>query len=403
MHKFFLNCSLLIVNCSLLIAMISCGKRQPPPIGPVPVNLITVKARPVVYYDRYTANTVALSQVNLLAQVQGYITKIYFREGTHVTKGQKLYDIDRRLYEDNYNSALANLKVAEGNLKEAQQDADRYSYLNSKNAVAKQVYDHAVITLENAQNQYKASEQLVNMARTNLTYSEITAPFNGTIGFSMVKLGDFMNVGQTILNTVSTDAPMAVDFLINEKQLTYFQKLQQPAAGSQQSAKKTDSLFTIILPDNSIYPKQGEISVIDRSVDPQTGAMRIRLVFPNPDYKLRAGMSCVVRVRNQDTSPQLLIPNKAVVEQMGEYFVYIVKDTVMVDKSNQHSSVSSKSPKTVMIAVEKKVHPGTVIGANIIIIDGIKEGDRLIVDGVQSIHDGSLIIAAPKKQLTKTH
>src|SRR6201996_5498180 len=117
------------VSCLLLF---SCQQKQTPPTPPTPVNLDTVKARPVVYYDRYPSTTVALSQVNLLAQVQGYITGIFFKEGTHVKKGTKLYEIDRRLYQANYDQAEANLKVAEGTLTQSKEDADRYTYLNEQ-------------------------------------------------------------------------------------------------------------------------------------------------------------------------------------------------------------------------------------------------------------------------------
>jgi membrane fusion protein (multidrug efflux system) len=138
------------IICCLLLS--SCKQKQAPPPIPIPVNLFTVKARPVVYFDRYTSTTVALNQVNLLSQVQGYITGIFFKEGSQVKKGEKLYEIDRRIYESNFNAAADNLKVEEGNLKQAQQDADRYQYLNNNQAVAKQLYDHAMITLENAKN-----------------------------------------------------------------------------------------------------------------------------------------------------------------------------------------------------------------------------------------------------------
>ncbi len=110
---------------------------------------------------------------------------------------------------------------------QAQQDADRYTYLNSQNAVAKQVYDHAIIALQNAKNQVQAAEESVKSAKTNLSYAIITAPFDGTIGFSQVKMGNMVSVGQTVLDTISTNDPMAVDFLINEKQLADFEELEK--------------------------------------------------------------------------------------------------------------------------------------------------------------------------------
>jgi len=373
-----------LVSCLLLAA---CSKKQPPAETETPVNIIKVKAKVVYYYDKIPATTEALSQVSLLPEVQGAITGIFFKEGSHVKKGQKLYEIDTRIYKANYDAAIANLKVNQGTLVQSQQDADRYEYLNKYNAVAKQLYDHAVITLENSKNTVKSSEEAVKTAKTNLNYATVTAPFDGTIGFSQVKLGNVVTVGSTVLNTISTDDPMAVDFIINEKQLPKFEKMQA-------NKHAIDSLFTILLPDNSIYPFLGKIYAIDRAVDSQTGSITMRLVFPNPQGFLRVGMSCVVRVHNQDATPQILIPNKAVVEQMGEYFVYLAKDTLVNNPKAGADSAKNKIKQ--LMATEKKVQVGQVIGANIIIKSGIDTTERIVIDGVQTLHDGSKITTANK-------
>jgi len=371
----------LLISCALLA---SCNPPKPPPLPPVPVNLYTVKSQIVEYYDKYPANTVALSQVDIRPEIQGYITAMPFTEGSHVHKGQKLYEIDQRLYQEAYDQALANVEVAKGNLVQAQQDADRYTYLNTKDAIAKQTLDHAVITLQNAKNSVAAAEQATKMAATNLTYSVITAPFDGTIGFSQVKLGNMVTIGQTVLNTISTDDPMGVDFLISEKQLAFFEELKN-------SKQETiDSLFTIILPNGAIYPHLGKISVIDRAVDAQTGTIRVRAVFPNPDYSLKPGLSCVLRVHNQETTPQIIVPSRAVVELMGEYFVYLAKDTVTRDPNDSTKTIPAH------IAIQKKVQLGQTIAPNVIIKSGIKEGDKIVVDGVQSLHTGSKIALSKK-------
>lgn len=378
-----------IVSSIFLSCLIfgACQKKTPPVNPEVPVNLLTLKAKSVLYYDKYPATTQALSQVNLLPQITGAVTGIFFKEGSHVEKGQKLYEIDRRIYQANYDNAVANLKVSQGTEVQSQQDADRYEYLNKYNAVAKQLYDHAVIALDNAKNQVKASEELVKTAKTNLNYTTVYAPFSGTIGFSLVKLGDVVNTGTTILNTVSTDSPMAIDFIINEKNLPFFEKLQS------NKGKNVDSLFTVIMPDNSLYSQLGKISVIDRAVDAQTGSIRVRLVFDNPDKFLRAGMSCVVRVHNQDVGPQLVVPSKAVVEQMGEYFVFTAKDTTI---SNPKATTDTGRNKKELIAVQKKVQVGQTVGPNVVLKKGVSEGDRIVTDGVQSLHDGSQITTANK-------
>jgi membrane fusion protein (multidrug efflux system) len=388
---------------------LSCHEKPPAPNPPTPVNLATVRSSSVLYYDDFPATTQALSSVDLHAQVTGYVTAIYFTEGSHVHKGQKLYEIDERLFKAAYDQAAANVKVAEGNQQQAQQDADRYQYLIQHNAVARQTLDHALIALQNAKNETAAAEQAQKTAATNLTYSVITAPFDGTIGFSMVKLGNLVTASTTVLNTVSTDNPMAVDFLINEAQLNHYEELQR------KKQHELDSLFTIILPDHSLYPHTGKISVIDRAVDPQTGTIRVRLQFANPKLDLRAGMSCVVRVHNLEQEPQITIPARAVIEQMGEYFVYIAKDTAMrtaaenagakggeggkkgesgekADSSGGKQGDSANAPK--LRAIQVKVETGQTIGPNIIIKSGLNDGDRLVVDGVQALHDGSPITTA---------
>ncbi len=370
-----------IAGCLVLPA---CKKKQPPENPEIPVNLYSLKTEYVSYYDNYPSTTAALSQVNLLPQITGAITQIFFKEGSHVDKGQKLYEIDKRIYQANYDAAVANTQVVEGNLLQAQQDADRYAYLNKYDAVAKQLYDHAMITLQNAKNQVKSSEEAVKTAKTNLNYAVVYAPFSGTIGLSQVKLGNVVTAGSTLLNTISTDNPMAVDFVINEKNLPRFEKLER------NRKLPDDSLFTVLLPDNSMYHHSGKISLIDRAVDPQTGSIRVRLVFPNPENFLRVGMSCVVRVHNQDTLPQLLIQSKAVVEQMGEYFVYIAKDSII--RNPKDKSDTANRPK--LVAIQRKVEVGQTIGPNTIIKKGAKEGDKIVIDGVQSLHDGSLITTA---------
>lgn len=360
--------------------------------GPTLVNLYTVKSDKVYYYDEYPATSQALSQVNVLSNVQGYVTGIFVTDGSKVHKGQRLYQIDERIYQAAYDQAAANVKVAEGNQTQAQQDADRYEYLNSYKAVAKQAYDHAVIALQNAKNQTKAAEEALKTARTNLNYSTIYAPFDGTVGFSQVKLGNIVTVGQTVLNTISTNDPMAVDLNVNEKLLPGFEKIQSGAIAT------PDSLFTILLPDNSMYKFTGKISVIDRAVDPQTGSIRIRLVFPNPKNELKVGMSCVVRVHNLDTSPQMVIPGKAVIEQMGEYFVYVAKDTLIASKTTEAKSEKKPGENEPRLrAIQRKVKVGQTIGGNIIVLSGINDGDQVVVAGIQAIHDGSPIEVGEKK------
>ena len=322
---------------SCMVILISCGdrknddKQKPPP--PQPVNVDVVKKESAVYYDEYPSTTTALNQVDLRAQVTGYITGIYFKDGQHVNKGQKLYEIDREQYLANYDQAVANLNVSKANLAKAQQDADRYNDLLKQDAIAKQVYDHAISDLQSAKMQVEASNSNVRNVQQTVKYSSIYSSFAGTIGISQVKMGALVTANQTLLNTISSEDPMAVDVAVDQKEIPRFMLLQQNP-----SSIIKDSVFTLRLPDNSVYPQAGKVSFIDRAVDPQTGTIKARLVFANQKNILKAGMNTSVRIKNNNPdSLFLLIPYKAVTEQMGEYFVFVVNDS---SRAIQHKNIT---------------------------------------------------------------
>jgi membrane fusion protein, multidrug efflux system len=358
---------------ALSIFLASCGsKQEAPPMygGPVAVSTTEVTLAPVSYFDEYPGTVVALNQVELRAQVSGYISGIYFKDGDRVKKGQKLYTIDAQLYNGNYDQAMANLQVQETNLDKAQKDADRYHALAKDDAIARQQVDYADAALAAAKKQVDAARANVQSVQTSVKYTTIVSPFDGTIGISQVKPQAAVSAGVTLLNTVSTDDPMAVDFVVDQKDIYRFTALQH------QGSKTGDSTFTIAFAQNDIYPYTGSLFFLDRAVDPQTGTLKVRLQFPNRDNLLRAGMSCNVRVRNSSSAPQILIPYKAVTEQLGDYFVYVVKG----------NKVS-----------QQKITPGTHIGTNLIVKSGLTEHDVIVVEGVQKLHEGSEIQTGSEK------
>jgi len=359
----------MVMICCLSISSQSCKKKSTGNKGgdPVPVVEYSVGLRKVSYYDSYPGTVIALNEVELHSQVSGFITGIFFREGSQVTKGQKLYEIDRRKYQAAFEQAKANADIAAANLQKAQRDEERYTALNEQNAIAKQIYDDAATNLQNAKTQLISAKAALMNAEADFNYSVITAPFTGTIGFSMVKPGTFVNAGQTSLNTISSDDPIGVDFIINEKLLPWFISLQK----SQASVK--DSTFRIGLPDNSDYPAPGQLSVIDRGVDPQTGTIRIRLVVPNHERSLRTGMNCRVKVLGGNSGEQLVIPYKSVIEQMGEYFVYMI-DSMKVK--------------------QVKIELGSNLGDMIVVNKGLRPGDKIVLEGIQKVHHGSVVQTA---------
>ncbi|HXO77282.1 MAG TPA: efflux RND transporter periplasmic adaptor subunit, partial [Puia sp.] len=196
------------------VSLTSCGSK-PAPQAPPPasVNVYTVATGNATYFDMYPATATPLNQVDIKPQVAGNIVGIYFKDGQQVKKGQKLYEIDQQQYAAAVNQAKANLAVAQANLAKSQQDADRYQELAKQDAIARQTLDHQIADLEAAKRQVEAAQANVASVQTNLNYSNIYAPFNGTIGISLVKIGTSV-YPQTLLNSVSTDDPMAVDIAI---------------------------------------------------------------------------------------------------------------------------------------------------------------------------------------------
>jgi membrane fusion protein (multidrug efflux system) len=352
-----------LLLATVLGLLIGCGgESAPPPPPPAPVTVQVAARTTVTSYQTYPGTVVPLEEVQLRAEVTGQVTKILFEEGQTVTKGQQLYEINPRVYRARVGEAQANVARAEADYEQAQRDAERYTRLHKQDAIAKQTFENALTELEAAKTQVAAARATANVAQTNLRFSRITAPFTGTIGITEVELGDLVNAGQTILNTLSTTDPMAVDFEVNEKQLPrLLQLLKQPS----------DSVFTIRLPDGSDYPAYGTLLLIDRAVSRQTGTIRARLKIPNENNYLRAGMNCTVRVRQRSDKPQLVIPYQAINQQMGEYFVFVVGDSSTVE--------------------ERRINVARQVGERAVVQSGLEEGERVAVTGIQKLKDGAKV------------
>lgn len=343
-------------------------QQQAPP--PTPIAIYTVEKGNATYYDLYPATVTPLNQVDIKPQVSGNIIGIFFQDGQEVHKGQKLYQIDQQQYKGVYEQAIANLNVSKANLAKSQQDADRYTELAKQDAIAKQTLDHQMADLESAKKQVEAAQANVSTVQTNLKYSVISAPFDGTIGISQVKVGTSV-YQQTLLNTVSSDNPMAVDIAIDQSEITRFSEYLGKRTND------TDSTFTLVLPDGSIYPYTGHLVLLDRAVDPETGTIKARIVFPNKGKILKPGVTTNIRVKHGSGENSLLIPYKSVVEQLGEYFVYVV------NSDNK--------------AIEHKVSLGIKINDKIVVKTGLQEGEKVVTEGVQKLRDSSVVQVVPPK------
>ena len=368
---------LLSFSLPALMLLAACGENKvasavaPPPVY---VSVTTVSDSAATYFDEFPATLTALNEVRLTAQVNGYVTGVFFQDGAQVTKGQKLYTIDQQVYAANLQQAVANQQVQETNLLKAQKDAERYRELDRHDAVARQQVDYAEAALEAARKQVAAARANVSAVRANVSFAVIRAPFSGTIGISQVKTGTAVVAGQTLLNTVSTNDPVAVDINVEQKDIFRFSELQRTGANAK------DSTFTLAF-GTDIYRLPGRVSLLDRSVDPQTGTLKARLVFPNPEGLLKPGMNATLRVRSNSAANAIVVPFKAIGEQLGEYFTYVVGDSSKVE--------------------QRKVELGRQLGAGVIVRSGLKPGERIVVEGVQSLRPGARITTTPPPAAAK--
>ena len=356
----------IVLALAVTSALASCSKSQKKDTPPqaTPVTVVAAEKTDAVYYDQFPGTVVALNSVELRSQVTGFITGINFKEGEVVPKGKVLYEIDRRTFEAAVQQAQANLLSARASFNRAQKDADRYTQLEKQDAVARQLVDNAVATLETSRSQVAAAAAGLSAARTNLSYAVIRAPFTGRIGISQVKLGAQIATGSTLLNTISSENPIAVDFVVDESNIARFSKLQDKEI-------KSDSTFKVQLSTGNTYTHPGKIAVIDRGVDNETGTMKVRIRFPNPNKELVDGMTCVLKVLNEESGNQVVVPYKAMVEQMGEYFVYVAQGDT--------------------IAKQQKVKVGPKVSDRIVVLNGVQAGDKIITEGLNRLRDGGKI------------
>lgn len=328
-----------------------------------PVSTALVNKEIVTGVKNYPAFVIALQETEIRAEVTGYITNIFVADGAAVSKGQKLYEIDRTRYQAAVDQARANLAIAKANLDRVEKDLQRYQTLAEKDAIAKQTLDYATTDVNNQKAQVQAAQAALTTAQTNLQRSVIFAPFSGTVGISQVRNGALVSAGSTLLNTISTTNPIGVEFQINERDIADFTKLK---AGS------SSSDIYITLPDGTRYPEAGRIVTIDRAVDSQTGTLKIRASFANNSNTLRTGMNTTLNVASTSAQEQIVIPYKAVFEQLGVFNVYTVNDSSKVEL--------------------KQVTLGHKLDDKVVITSGLEAGQKIVLDGAASLRPGTKVV-----------
>ena len=351
-----------------------CGKKAaaPPPPATPEVGVLKVEARATPLSVEIVGDIRAFREVELRPRVSGVIEKQMFRPGQMVREGEPLFLIDPRSLDSAVADAQARLIEAEAGLQRASEDVARYKPLLVDDAIPRQTYEQAVAAEKQAASLVESRREGVNRARIDRGFAEVRAPVNGQIGLQKVEVGGLASAGQTVLATVSSLDPVVVYFSVAETEYLAYARRFQAAA---RSGRLVSRPVELLLSDGSLYTHPGKFDFADRAVNPQTGTLTLRAVFPNTEQLLRPGMTGRVRVTYDVAENAILIPQKAVTEMLGKQFVSVVGADAKVE--------------------QRAVKTGDRIGEQWLIEEGLKPGDTVVVEGVQKARPGSTVKPVP--------
>jgi membrane fusion protein (multidrug efflux system) len=357
------------------------------------VEVIPVEQKDVPIFGEWIGTLDGFTNADVRAQVTGYLLRQGYQEGAFVKKGQLLFEIDSRPFQAALDQAEGQLAQAKAMLANAQAvqgrtelDVNRYTPLAKEQAASQQDLDNAIqnnmaakATVATAEAQIRTAEAAVETAKINLDFTRLVAPIDGIAGQAQLQVGALVNPNSGAVTSVSTVDPIKVYFTVSEREYLDWNK-RFPTETTRLAADKSLRL-ELILADGSSYPHEGAFYFADRQVNQSTGAIRIAGLFPNPGNILRPGGYGKVRTAVRVQKDALLVPQRAVSELQGGYQVAAVDD---------ENKVSIRA-----------VHVGDRVGSQWIIADGLKRGERVVVEGVQKVRPGMQVNPKPFAAGTK--
>jgi membrane fusion protein (multidrug efflux system) len=362
-----------LVGCSKNSEEAKQGAAAAQQTPPAQVGVIVAQPQSVESTVELSGRTSAYQISEVRPQTSGVILKRLFTEGSYVREGQALYELDSRTNRAAFESAKASLLQQEANLNSLKIKLNRYKQLVSSNAVSKQDYDDLLGQVNVAQAQVDAAKAQVRNSEVDLGYSTIRAPISGQTGRSSVTAGALVTAGQAdALVTIQQLNPIYVD--INQSSTELLRLRQQLSKGTLDQSNNTT--VKLKLEDGSIYPIEGKLAFSDASVDQTTGSVTLRAVFQNPNQLLLPGMFANAQVVQGVIPNAYLIPQAAVTRTpTGQATVFIANDKNVVETRN--------------------IQTAGVQGQNWIVTEGLKVGDKVIVEGVAKVKEGQQVNASP--------
>jgi membrane fusion protein (multidrug efflux system) len=369
---------------NLLAALVILGgcvnaKQAPPAPQPPEVSVVTVRKTSVPVVSELPGRTSAYLVAQVRARVDGIVLQREFKEGADVKRGQRLYQIDPAPYRATLDSALGTLQKAQANVAAMDSQAERYKILVAGNGVSKQEYDNAIAAQGQAAADVASSKAAVQSARINLGYTDVASPISGRIGPSQVTQGAYVQASAaTPMATVQQIDPIYVD--LNQSSVEGLQLRRDVASGRLRLNGPDQAKVTLLLEDGTQYPESGTLQFTDITVDPGTGSVTVRAIFPNPQHVLLPGMFVHARIDQGVDNTAMLVPQVGVTHNpQGQATALVV---------GPDSKVASR-------ALQIK---GT-LGDQWVVQGGLNEGERVIVAGVQKVRPGTLVraVEAPVK------
>jgi membrane fusion protein, multidrug efflux system len=352
-------------------ALLASCSHKPEQVGPaapeVRVIIITPKDVPVV--KEGVATLTGFVNANISPRVSGHIISQNYREGSVVKKGDLLFQLDPRPFEDALAQARAKLSRDEATKAKAEEDQKRFLELFAKGAISAQDLGTAVQNAKTSNADTQADIAAVKDAELNLAYTTITAPIDGVAGFANAQVGDLVNPNSGPLTTVSQVDPIKA--IVSSGEQSYTELVTKHPDAAERDSYLTTLDFALLLSNGSSYPHRGKYYAMDRNVDPKTGAIRHEVIFPNPGNILRPGQFGRVRVTVETKQGALVVPQEAVTELQGSYQVAVVE---------QNNRVAIRPVKM-----------GQRFGELWEVTEGLNPGDKVIVQGLQKARPGSAV------------
>lgn len=363
--------NVIITSFILALVLSSCADKNQAPTAPPPpvLPVLAITSANTTTDAEYPAAIQGTVDVEIRPQVSGNLDRIFVDEGAYVSKGQTLFKINERPFREQLNNALASLHAAEAALINANLEVDKLTPLVQNKVVSDYQLKTAKASQKIAAANIEQAKAMVGSAKINLGYTNVTAPVSGYIGRLPKKQGSLVSASDVeALTTLSDVHEVFAYFSLGETDFIHFK--EQYAGSSLGDKIKKLPPVTLILADNSAYPKTGKIDMVDGQFDKTTGAITIRATFPNANGILRSGNTGRIRLGlNHDDA--ILVPQAATIEMQDKVFVFTV------GKDNK----VTKMPITV---IGKN-------GTNYLIKDGVKSGDQIVMSGIDKLQDGQAI------------